>query len=266
VSTHLPPAEEAAIEAAIREIAEERGILTISGGEPTLNARLAEYVAFGKRLGVREVELQTNATRLADRTLTRALVDAGVDTFFVSLHAPVAEVSDAITEAPGTFAKSVLGIDAIAETGRELRLNFVFCEQNRTLFPDHVRLVSSRWPNAELTISFVASSTDVVPRDKALMPRYSDVLPFLGEGIRLARELGVRLTGYESMCGVPLCQVPDDISSYFSLAEIPEGYDRGEFIKAEACRSCALERRCFGIRRGYAELHGTSELVPITSG
>ena len=48
-----------------------------------------------------------------------------------------------------------------------------------------------------------------------------------------------------------------------NLAEITEGLDRGEFIKTEACQSCDLGRRCFGIRRGYAELHGTSELRPV---
>ena len=144
-----------------------------------------------------------------------------------------------------------------------LRLNFVFCEANLAEFPDYITMVASRWPRAPVTVSFVAASTDVVPHTRALIPRFTDVMPHLAEGVRRARALGVRLTGFESMCGVPLCQIPDDLSAYFALAEIPDGADRGEFLKADACAACALGSRCFGVRRGYAELHGTAELRPV---
>lgn len=264
VSTHLPTAEQSAIEAAIEEIGHERGVLTLSGGEPTLNPKLVDYVKLGKRLGVREIELQTNATRLGNAVLTQALVEAGVDTFFVSLHASTAELSDAITEAPGTFAKSVLGIDELHKWPAALRLNYVFCEKNQADFPAYVRMVHARWPRAWVTISFVASSTDVVPREKALMPRYSEVIPHLTRGVELAQELGVTIRGFESMCGVPLCQIPDQLTAYLSLAEVQPGVDRGEFLKPEACSSCSFQKKCFGVRRGYAELHGTSELRPFT--
>ena len=263
VSTHLPPAEDAAIEAAIAEIGEARGVLSLSGGEPTLHPRLASWVRLGKRLGAAEIELQTNAVRLADPALTRELEDAGVDLCFVSLHGATAAVSDRVTEAPGTFDKTVLGLDQIARSRMALRLNFVFCEANLAEFPDYIEMVARRWPSAPVTVSFVAASTDVVPHSRALVPRFTDVMPHLAEGVRRARALGVRLTGFESMCGVPLCQIPDDLSAYFALAEIPDGADRGEFRKAEACAACALERRCFGVRRGYAELHGTTELRPV---
>lgn len=263
VSTHLPPAAEAAVVGAIREIAEAGGVLTLSGGEPTLNPRLVEYVRLGKRLGAREIELQTNATRLAEGGLAAALAEAGVDTAFVSLHAPSAELSDRITEAEGTFDKTVRGLDALAETSIRTRLNFVFCEANQATFPEYVGWCAARWPRAELTVSFVAPSTDVVPRETSLIPRYTDVMPYLAEGIRRARELGVVLVGFESMCGVPLCLVPDDVTRYLAFSPLPKGYDRGEFVKTDACRACALVERCHGLRRGYAELHGTSELRPV---
>jgi MoaA/NifB/PqqE/SkfB family radical SAM enzyme len=263
VSTHLPPGPEAAIEAAIEEIGRERGVLTLSGGEPTLNPRLVEYVAMGKRAGAREVELQTNAIRLADPALVQRLVEAGLDVAFVSLHASEAEVSDRITGAPGTFAKTVLGIDALARTPVALRLNFVFCEESYRGFEAYVEMVGARWPSAWITVSFVAASTDLVPLDREMMPRYADVMPHLAAGVRAARRLGVELTGFESMCGIPLCLVPDDLSPFFVLAEAPEDLSPGEFLKPEACRECVLGAQCFGVRRGYARLHGVEELAPI---
>ena len=97
-------------------------MVVLSGGEPTLNSHLVEYVQLAKRHGVRAVELQTNAIRLADPVLTRALVAAGLDRVMVSLHGSTAEISDGITGAPTTFAATVRGIDALSQTDVRLRL------------------------------------------------------------------------------------------------------------------------------------------------
>jgi pyruvate-formate lyase-activating enzyme len=262
VSTHLPTAEEEAIEAGIVEAARLGGVVTLSGGEPTLNPRLVDYVKLARREGACEVELQTNATKLGDRALTEALVAAGVDVAFVSLHGSCAEVSDVVTEAPGTFAKTVEGLDELHRTRVELRINFVFCQANRHDFPAFVDLVSTRWPGAALNVSFVAPSTDVVPRDAKLIPRYSDIAGSLAEGLRRAASRGTRVLGFDSMCGLPLCLVPADVrAQYAQLPEAPD--DRGEFVKVDACAQCAFQRQCFGLRRGYAALHGTAELRPV---
>jgi pyruvate-formate lyase-activating enzyme len=245
------------------EISRQGGVLQLSGGEPTLNPRVCEYVRMGKSEGAVAVELQTNAVRLADESLTQALEDAGLDVAFVSLHGARAEISDGITRAPGTFEKTLRGIDALCRTKVHVRLNFVFCEPNRRDFPDFVRLVASRWPKAEINVSIASAFTDLVPRTPELIPRYVDVLPSLEEGLAIAEEAKVNVIGFESMCGMPLCLAPVDKRAQLSLAEIPTGHDGGEFVRTEACERCDLSTRCFGLRRSYAELHGTSEPRPI---
>jgi MoaA/NifB/PqqE/SkfB family radical SAM enzyme len=259
VSTHLPPPSDRAVEEAIARVG--TGRLTLSGGEPTLNSKLADWVRLGKRLGAREIELQTNAVRLADAALTLSLAEAGVDFALVSLHAVDAETSDAITEAPGTFEKTLRGIDELCRTRIHVRLNFVICERNWRQFADFVEMVAARWPKAEIVVSFVGPSTELVPRDRDLIPRYEDVLPVLAEGVRRAEKLGVKLHGFESMCGVPLCLVPKDLSGYFQLAEVRD--EPGEFLKTETCHACSLEKRCWGLRKGYAQLYGTGELRAV---
>ena len=263
VSTHLPAASEARVREAIEEAGRAGAILALSGGEPTLNPRLLDYVALGRASGAREIELQTNATRLGDDDLACRLAAAGLDVAFVSLHGATAEISDAVTNAPGTFERTQRGIDAALAAALRVRLNFVFCELNRQAFPDVVRLVAERWPAAELAVSFVAPSTDLVPRERWLIPRYTEVLPSLVEGVRIARQRGVSLTGFESMCGIPLCLVPAELDQHLGLAEVPPGLDGGEFVKPDPCDACALSVRCWGLRRGYAELHGAGELRPV---
>jgi MoaA/NifB/PqqE/SkfB family radical SAM enzyme len=263
VSTHLPSAPEAAVRAAIEAAAREGAVVVLSGGEPTLNPRLVEYVRLANRLGASSVELQTNGTRLAHDGLAAALADAGLHGAMISLHGSTAAVSDAVTGAPGTFVATVRGIDALVRTSVLVRLNFVFCQENREDFPRVVDLVAERWPTAGIVFSFVGSHTDVVPRSTALIPSFRDVMPSLLAGLARARTAGLAVTGFDSMCGLPLCVVPDAERAAFSdLALSPEA-GAGEFVKSETCTRCAEAHRCFGVRRGYAELYGTDELQPI---
>lgn len=260
VSTHLPPAAEETVRAAIAAAGRERAVLVLSGGEPTLNPNLCEYVRLAKRLGVRCVELQSNAIRLADAALTRELVDAGVDRAMISLHGSTAEISDAITGAPGTWAATVRGLDRLAEADLPVRLNFVFCRTNYLDFPRYVDFVAARWPRVGIVFSFVAAHTDVVPRTPDLIPRFSDVLPPLLVGLERARAAGIEVSGFDSMCGLPLCLVPESERGGFSRLPATTDSSVGEFVKGEACVGCVENYRCYGVRRGYAELYGTGEL------
>jgi MoaA/NifB/PqqE/SkfB family radical SAM enzyme len=263
VSTHLPAPEDAAVRAAIEAAGARGARIVLSGGEPTLNPRLAEYVRLAAASSPMPIELQTNAILLDDAALVGRLVEAGVRHVFVSLHGSTAEISDEVTSAPGTFARTVVGVDNLARADVRLILNFVICEANHRDIVPFVRLVGERWGRAWINFSFVAPSTDVVPRDRALIPRYADVLPHLSSAIAEAGARGLRVMGFESMCGVPLCLVPGDLAGYFSLSAIPEGFDGGEFIHPPACQACSLNGRCYGLRRGYAELYGSDELRAV---
>ncbi|MFT3769684.1 MAG: radical SAM protein [Minicystis sp.] len=264
VSTHLPPAGDEAVRDAIVEAGRAGARVVLSGGEPTLNANLVEHVKLARSVSAHRVVLQSNAIRLADPALTRALIEAGVGEAFISLHGSTAEISDAITEAPGTFEKTVIGIDNLhRDESVFLILNFVIHEKNIDDMVPYVRLVASRWPRAYVNISFVAPSSDVVPKEKALVPRYAEALPNLALAVQEAKALGLQVGGFESMCGIPLCLVPTELSAYFALSDLPEGIDGGEFVKTASCQACELRNKCHGLRRGYLALHGDEELRPV---
>ena len=42
-----------------------------------------------------------------------------------------------------------------------------------------------------------------------------------------------------------------------------DGLGDGEFVKSAECLECSYNARCYGLRQGYAELHGTAELRAI---
>jgi MoaA/NifB/PqqE/SkfB family radical SAM enzyme len=264
VSTHLPTARDQAIREAIVNAGRHGARITISGGEPTLNPKLTEYIHLARQHSHGPVELQSNAMRFADMAFAQAVIGAGVDEVFVSLHGSTAAISDAVTEAPGTFVKTVAGVDNLARLDVALGLNFVMCETNYRDLPNYIRFVHSRWPRAMLSLSFVAPSSDVVPMDRALIPRYSDVLPYLREALHIAQERGLWVSPLDSMCGLPLCLWPTSLDEPLARADIPKGFDGGEFIKSDACLTCVAQAKCYGLRRRYATLHGTQELHPLT--
>jgi MoaA/NifB/PqqE/SkfB family radical SAM enzyme len=263
VSTHLPAPAPQSVEAAI-VAAGRRGSarIVLSGGEPTLSPQLAGWVRLARSVSRGRVVLQTNAVRLEDPALVAELEQAGLNEAFVSLHGATPEVSDAVTEAPGTYRRTVAGIDRLHASRIDVVLNYVICEKNRHELVAHVRAVAARWPRAAVNISFVGPSTDLVPREPSLVPRYTDVLPVIGEAILEARRLGVSLVGFESMCGLPLCLVPGGVHG-LALTEVPSGPGAGEFLKTDECARCSVETKCYGLRRGYAEIHGTSELRAV---
>ncbi len=265
VSTHLPSAPVDEVRRAIETSAAEGKRVVLTGGEPTLNARLGDYIRLAsERAGGRwPVEIQTNAVLLDDEKRVRSLVDAGLGAAFVSLHGSRAEISDAVTCATGTFARTVVGIDNLVRCGVTVVVNFVICTRNKDDLPSMVELMGRRWPGVSLNVSFIAPSTEVVPRESWLVPRYSDAMPRVEEARLRAAELGVPLLGFESMCGIPLCLVPPELSAAAHGRTIEEGADEGEFLRAEACGDCDLKAECWGVRRGYAGIYGTTELRAV---
>jgi MoaA/NifB/PqqE/SkfB family radical SAM enzyme len=264
VSTHLPPAGDARVREAIAAEAGAGHLVTLTGGEPTLHPKLVDFVRLARAHDVAGlgVALQTNAVRLDDAALTDALVAAGVTLVQVSLHAARAALSDAITQAPGTFARTLAGLDHLARHAAvTLVINYVIVRRNVGELGDFVELVAARWPRALVNVSFAALSTDVVPDDGDVMPRYGEVMPALEAALDRARALGLAVTGFASMCGVPLCLVSArHRPGEGDLGAIPEGWDAGEFVRGEACGACALRGRCYGLRRRYAERYGDGEL------
>ena len=264
VSTHLPTAPDAQVIQAIREAGERGSRIVLSGGEPTLHPRLAEFVALARQTSGRPVVLETNATRLDDKERCAQIVRAGVGQAFVSLHGVTPEISDAVTHTPGTFVRTLVGIDNLHAEGTQLILNFVQCAINLGHFEPLVRMAAARWPGAMVAYSFVAPSTDLVPDDPQLIPRYSAAMPELAAGWALARTLGVEIVGLQTMCGVPVCVIPPpfDVET-LDMPALPDGASGTEFVKAEVCATCRLNERCYGMRTRYAQLHGMDELKPF---
>lgn len=121
--------------------------IIFSGGEATLERDLAEYVAVARSTpGIRHVRVQTNGTRLKSRDYLRSLIDAGIDEFFVSMHAHDEPTCETVTRRKNSFRDIVAGLENVAASGATLLTNTVMVQQNHAHLSRIVEVVAPLRP------------------------------------------------------------------------------------------------------------------------
>ena len=266
------------------------------GGEPTAHPAILEIVGRAREIGFRRIAISTNALELADPALARALVDAGVTRFSVSIHGHTPALEDYLSGRDGNFRQKVAAIRNLVEL------------RDQGLLPDNVSLnpVLTRpllgavpefaWAFRKLGIQDVRYNfvrTDPCP-DLA-----GELTPGLGDVSReILRTVVVnthRLHMDLSFGDLPLCAFPWEILSSAELARrtIGEARDLDTWVavfiaprddsrdasrfhwsdrKRDAlktqpsspCNRCKLTGPCEGVWRSYVDSHGTAGLSPIT--
>jgi molybdenum cofactor biosynthesis enzyme MoaA len=247
--------------------------LILTGGEPTLSHHLVDHVRHAKQAGIAQIELQTNAVLLDKPAFADALAQAGLTSAQISLHGPNAEVSDRLTAAPGTHARTLRGIDHLLAAGVRCLLNHLIFRDNCHLLVDFVEMVHARWGQHKdrLVIQFHSPRNEFTSREAALrhIARYSDYAPLLRQAIDRARALGIATHDLQDPTGIPaLCVLGADEAYLGRIAAQSErprfhAWESDWLTRVEACKSCDLAGACMGIPRPYLALHGDSEFVAL---
>lgn len=251
---------------------EQRAQSTVAftGGEPAMHPDLVELIAGARALGAARVHLQTNAVRFAEPALARAVAEAGLDEALVSLHAPTAEASDLLTAAPGSFERTVVGIQQLCAAGVDVVINHVLTSPNAPDFPAFIEMVAERLRHPRLVVSVaVAAHIDRGPLDAGVLPTFTEIAASLRQGLLHAAALDIEVRELVHPCGVPPCVLDGD-PQIFDRAKMRRVTTAGVLGEAEGCvkppeicGQCAFEPYCVGVRREYALTHGISELRPI---
>jgi pyruvate-formate lyase-activating enzyme len=233
--------------------------IVFSGGEVTLSKELPAYAAFARSLpGIRHVRVQTNATRLGDRALLQTLINAGIDEFFVSFHAPDAALYERLVQREHSFDKILAGLAAIAESSAELSTNTAIVE------PNHDRLeaiVERLLPYHPASIEF----WNYWPRGdedarRQIAARVSDVRPHLLRALHRALQAGIAPT----VKWFPRCLL-GPYARYLDDAQ-PAALIDDAYWAREPAYSCIYEgicadagSACAGLSHSYINQHGWEE-------
>jgi len=249
--------------------------IAFSGGEPTLRKDLEQLIRYAAESGIDDIQLHTNGFRAAEPGYARSLQEAGLNSAMVSLHADNPDGFGRVTEtSPDRFGQTIEGIHALRSAGVYVLLSHVINALNYDQWPQFVRYAAREFPQAEIFLFFVYPSVKGEGHPH-LYPRLEDVREPWLEGLRVAQELGVKVTA-DNLAGLPLCFMGKyaNSSKWFhapsqerhSLGEVDDHRVKApEMRQGTQCSQCVHAEDCPGFWTDYLDRHGDHELVPVQS-
>lgn len=250
---------------------ETRG-LVLTGGEPTMHPDILRIVARAASMGYRPIQIQTNGRMMSYPKAIEALLRAGATEFSPSLHGSTAEIHDALTRAPRSFAQTTAGIRNVAKLDVPVVTNTVITKSNVTDLPNIVALLGELGVR-HAQLAFVHPVGSAEAHFDAVVPRLPDVVAPLRAARDVAQRHDIRL-----VCeGIPYCflrrmeelavehHIPhttvidlDGERADYSEWRVVEGKSHGE-----PCGRCALRGTCEGPWREYPAAFGWSEFEAL---
>ncbi len=250
--------------------------VVFSGGECTLRKDIFEIVHFAKKIGYGSIQIQTNGRKFVSLDFCKKILLAGMTEFAPALHGHTAELHDFLTQRKGAFRQTVLGIHNIKTLTRNTDIciltNTVITKQNYRSLPKIAELLIKLGVH-QYQFAFVHALGNAAKNFQDIVPRKSDVVPYLKQGLDLGIKKGIRVMA-EAM---PLCLLKDYIhyatEFYIPPTEVRErGFTIEKFedlrrnegkTKFPKCRTCRYDNVCEGPWKEYPQHYGDSEFKPV---
>ncbi len=240
--------------------------IILTGGEPTLLNELPVLVRYAKSKGIKEVEIQTNATGLSDREYAKKLAGSGVDSLMVGFHSHIEKKYDQLTSTKGNFKKAIKGIDEISKYDVEVFFNHTINALNYADMESYVQFIHGSFPKTKkLYFTFVYPVGDCM-KNKEIIPKISETVPFLEKALKVCKSYGLEVFfPHCGMPGFPFCLLdreslkflknPLNLERELVRTEDFQCYN----VRTEKCKKCRFGSICVGIARNYATLYGFDE-------
>lgn len=249
-----------------------RAVLT--GGEPSIHPSFWKLIDHMNSLNM-IWDINTNGKSFHDNRVAKKATGKGLRRAIVSFHSHVSETMEYISGAPGSYDKTIYGIENLIDAGARVMLNCVINTYNRKELKSYVRYCAERF-QGRCTIKFVFPLR--VGRGKewdGVELQFKDIKTELCEAHTLGKMLGLQIF-YES---IPNCILEDD--SIFNLGrtgfgethylEDKEGrrltsmlhLDSLGSIYAPLCSDCVSLKNCCGISKNYIYQYGIDEFSPL---
>lgn len=254
----LEPQSEAVFSALLERNAVERQWdgLILTGSEITLNRKLPEMAARARASGFSHVRIQTHGMHLANAGFVAALVDSGIDEFFISVTAGESGTHDSITGRPGSFDKILRGMENLDAYDVVVITNTVLTTASFRSAPALVEHLAGlrRLRQMEFWNYWPMAETD----PKGLLIRFDDLMPVLFDAIGRAHGYGRRV----EVKNVPECLMGEYRSCLVN--DQPElmidprfwgQFGRNGFDQCVHRYSCK-STKCLGVGTAYAEKFG----------
>jgi MoaA/NifB/PqqE/SkfB family radical SAM enzyme len=245
--------------------------IVLTGGEPTIHASVLEVARLAREIGYSVVQAQSNGRLFSHLPFCKEAIASGINEFALALHGVRAQTHDRLTRAPGSFRQTVAGIRNLVKLGQRVLTNTVINSVNFRELPELAQLLV-KLGVSQYQFAFVHILGTAAKNAAWLVPRKTDVMPFVKAGLDVGLRAGVRcmteaipfcfLQGYEECVAeqiIPRTVVFDaDVTlEDYTIYRQTEGKAKGPM-----CARCLYFDRCEGPWIEYPALFGWDELCP----
>lgn len=239
-----------------RRTLEWKGLI-LTGSEITLHRDLPMWARMARDHGFEHVRIQTHGMRLSSRKFCSELIEAGVDEFFISICTGDAATHDAITTVPGSFAKTLRGLEVLdAFEGVTTITNTVVTTESYRHLPGLVERLKGLRQLAQMEFWFYFPMSE--HDEKGLLASHLEARPYLLEAIGAARALGrgVEVKNYpECLLGEDRGALYNDQPKLFIDPAFWDEFVRNGFHECVYRAQCASQK-CLGLNSAYREKYG----------
>ncbi len=198
--------------------------IDIQGGEPTLYPDIVELVRHCRKIGL-HATLITNGQRLADPVLVRALADAGIRDFLVSVQG-LGAAYDRIVCKPGAHRAQMTALRNLREAGVPFRFNCVLSTPAVAQLADIARLAVETGAHVVNFLAFNPYDDQAKGRSAEGVPRYDDLREPLAEALDILQASGVEA----NVRYLPLCAVePRHLGSAWNFQQLSYDHHENDF-------------------------------------
>ncbi len=247
--------------------------VVFTGAEVTIRPDFFALVAAAKKLGYRNIQIQTNGRMFAYPEFCAKAIAAGANEFSPSIHGHTAKLHDGLTRAPGSFDQIVRAIRNLR--GQRIITNTVATKQNARHLPALAKLLIELGVT-QYQIAFPHPTGHAQTYFSGVIPRMTMLAPYLREALQIGIDAGIACMAE----AIPYCMLPG-YEKYIAELHIPpteivyDGFvvpdykrDRMERGKTRfpQCASCRFEPMCEGPWREYPDELGSDEFQPVAGG
>lgn len=247
--------------------------VVFTGGEPTIHKDLVEAVAYAKKIGYRDIQIQSNGQNFSKLEYCIRLIKAWVTEFSPSIHWFLPETHDSQVQTPWGWKKVVQWLQNLQKLHQRVIINSVITSQNYTEIPALATLLCKLWVS-QFQFAFVHILGSAEKNKDTIVPKKSDIIPYVKKALDIGRANNV-------ICmteAIPFCLMQWyewAIAEYAFMPETTvvdaeyrtESYSEYRWnqwkAKREECKKCSKYTLCEWPWKEYPEIYGWDEFQPI---
>ena len=276
------------VKALIDEYSKEENVfLVLTGGEPTIRNDIIKIIRYARKKKIKNIAMQTNGVRFADKIFTHKLVQAGLTFVSVTLAGHNAAIHDAQTNLKGSFEKTMRGIKNLVNSGIRVMAYVVVSNSNFREIDKLAEMLVKEFPKLEqIQLTMPCVSGGALANFYEVVPQFSLSYKYVIKAMDIIIKSGIELT----VDNLPLCFIEgyekysSEIKTYLkeregalrtfhaemsnnALQRIANytNLRRKKKVKGIHCNLCVYDYYCDGVWEEYAKRYTLNELNPIIS-